>query len=339
MRRRIELSPGFLYNFILLESSLLTDEPILLHLRSAAAVFDDAPMQSLYRTSLIWLLSLCWLWHGQCPYCAAQAAVPSSSGEFCEDAPANQDDSRAQAIRRGSQTAKEGFRNEDEIVEKINAWRTDPDARAWLEAMNYSIEDIEDLLASKPHREKSDILLWIDSKTRGKTREGISIKLVSNPRGFNQVDKRWLDTYAKAWSMPDEVVEALRLFVGEVPPQQPSRDSRRTFLDEMDAASQRLVIDFFLANRQKVAEYMFAGEGEQAAQWWMVTLKPTGRWKIVPTKEAAEFFSQGDVVISSQGSLRIGRITMQRKGGDGGRETANMLQFKVNPAEIFQDNR
>jgi len=27
---------------------------------------------------------------------------------------------------------------------------------------------------------------------------------------------------------------------------------------------------------------------------------------------------------------------MQRKGGDGGRNTANMLQFKLNPAELFE---
>lgn len=26
---------------------------------------------------------------------------------------------------------------------------------------------------------------------------------------------------------------------------------------------------------------------------------------------------------------------MQRKGGDGGRESAKMLQFKINPAELF----
>lgn len=26
---------------------------------------------------------------------------------------------------------------------------------------------------------------------------------------------------------------------------------------------------------------------------------------------------------------------MQRKGGDGGRKTAQMLQFKINPAELF----
>ena len=28
-------------------------------------------------------------------------------------------------------------------------------------------------------------------------------------------------------------------------------------------------------------------------------------------------------------------ITMQRKSGDNGRETAKMLQFKINPAELF----
>lgn len=29
---------------------------------------------------------------------------------------------------------------------------------------------------------------------------------------------------------------------------------------------------------------------------------------------------------------------MQRKGGDNGRETANMLQFKINPTKLFDLN-
>ena len=33
--------------------------------------------------------------------------------------------------------------------------------------------------------------------------------------------------------------------------------------------------------------------------------------------------------------MKIGRITMQRKGGDAGRDTAKMLQFKVDPTELF----
>lgn len=33
--------------------------------------------------------------------------------------------------------------------------------------------------------------------------------------------------------------------------------------------------------------------------------------------------------------IKIGHITMQRKGDDGGRDTAIMLQFKFNPAVLF----
>lgn len=48
-------------------------------------------------------------------------------------------------------------------------------------------------------------------------------------------------------------------------------------------------------------------------------------------------FADGEVRITSQGSLKIGKIGMQRKGGDAGRPTSNMLQFKINPVELFGD--
>jgi hypothetical protein len=41
------------------------------------------------------------------------------------------------------------------------------------------------------------------------------------------------------------------------------------------------------------------------------------------------------VVVTRGGNLRIGRIAMQRKGGDAGRDTAKMLQFKIDPTELF----
>ena len=50
---------------------------------------------------------------------------------------------------------------------------------------------------------------------------------------------------------------------------------------------------------------------------------------------AINHYSQGEVIITKRGNFVIGRITMQRKGGDGGRPTGNMLQFKINPAELF----
>lgn len=46
------------------------------------------------------------------------------------------------------------------------------------------------------------------------------------------------------------------------------------------------------------------------------------------------FFGSGDIEITKRGSIKIGRITLQRKGGDGGRDTANMLQFKIDPSKL-----
>ncbi|MDD6055070.1 MAG: hypothetical protein PUB96_00760 [Helicobacteraceae bacterium] len=31
----------------------------------------------------------------------------------------------------------------------------------------------------------------------------------------------------------------------------------------------------------------------------------------------------------------MGKVGVQRKGGDGGKESAKMLQFKLNPCELF----
>ena len=59
------------------------------------------------------------------------------------------------------------------------------------------------------------------------------------------------------------------------------------------------------------------------------------KWVLKNINEVINFYD-GDVEISPRGSLKIGKITMQRKGGDGGRETAKMLQFKLNPCELFE---
>ncbi|HLC88652.1 MAG TPA: type II restriction endonuclease, partial [Candidatus Nanoarchaeia archaeon] len=49
----------------------------------------------------------------------------------------------------GSETAKGGFRNEDDIIEKFNNWTNDPVAQSWLIAMGYVIEEIEYVKAVK----------------------------------------------------------------------------------------------------------------------------------------------------------------------------------------------
>lgn len=274
---------------------------------------------------------------------------------------------REQEVQRGSQTAKGGFQNEDEIRNKFNEWQKDSDARGWLETMGYTLGDIVSVAATKPHGEKADVEVRVKTGTAERV-EGISIKLVSNPNGFNQIDKRWLKTYAKMWQMPANVHEALSLFVGEKQPEKPGKDPKRLFLNEMDEKTQKAVLVFFETHREQIVSDLFAGDGDHAAGWIMVTLKnqpesldaeavtktPTtagskspkssessksiatkSSWVLCSTRDAADFFGEGKVQITPAGSLKIGRITMQRKGGDNGRETANQLQFKVNPVDLF----
>ena len=56
------------------------------------------------------------------------------------------------------------------------------------------------------------------------------------------------------------------------------------------------------------------------------------KWALKPMNFILNFYGNGDVEITKQGSIKIGKITIQRKGGDGGRDTAKMLQFKINPS-------
>ncbi len=266
------------------------------------------------RTALLLLLVLAWA-AGVCP-----AQAPGT----------------AKAAEKGSQTAKGGFKNEDEIRDKFNNWQDDLDARKWLETMGFRLEDVIEVAARKPHGEKSDVDVVVRTKT-GERKEGISIKLVSSPTGFNQIDKRWLATYVRMWKIPTEAEAALKLFLGEVPPVKPGRAADRMFLTELDEEQRRAVIEFFTANKDRILRDLFRGDGPHAATWFMVAQKggETTRWVLVRDEDAIRFFGEGKIEITRGGNLKIGRVTMQRKGGDGGRETARMLQFKINPALLF----
>lgn len=248
----------------------------------------------------------------------------------------NAQDADAASVELGSRTAKRGFQNEDQIRDKFNNWQSDPDARQWLIAMNYKPATIKSVLASKPHGEKADVEVTVKTDT-GERVERISIKLVSSANGFNQIDKRWLAAYAQMWNMPVDVINALKLFVGETQPARNSRNDERMYLNELDVKTQEAVIDFFTQHKHQIVSDLLVGDGEHAANWFMVTYKATEppKWLIRSSADAVRFFGDGPVEMTRAGNLKIGRIGMQRKGGDNGRETAKMLQFKINPVQLF----
>ena len=240
-------------------------------------------------------------------------------------------------VRRGSSTAKNGFRNEDDVVKKFNNWKKDKDAQDWLKIMDYDLDKIEKVEAVKitgSHKADVQVKIKIYLKDVIAT-ENISIKLVSNPTGYNQIDKRWVNKYAELWKMPENIVISLKLFTGEIKPNiKKIKDPRRMFFNEMDVQTNKNIIDFFESNKFLVIADILRGRDKLPASWMLIYIKPKNLWTLLPMSVVINFYGNGRVRITANGSAKIGRITMQRKGGDGGKPTANMLQFKINPTEI-----
>lgn len=243
----------------------------------------------------------------------------------------------------GSSIAKNGFRNEQEIIDKFNAWSSDEDAQSWLIKMGYELDRIEYVKAERiPGVYKSDVNVLVQVKLRKIVNvENIQVKLVSNKRGYNQIDKRWLRTYDDMWHIPNKVYHLLEYFTGTKPPyREDVRDPKRKrmFLDEFSTEEQQDLTDWFAKNLILIITDVLKGRGQFCAEWILVAQKfeTNARWRLCNINEAIQYyFGDGGVEITKRGSLRLGRITLQRKGGDGGAESANMLQFKLDPTELF----
>ena len=242
-------------------------------------------------------------------------------------------------ILRGSQTAKNGFRNEHEVADKFNNWQIDHEAKQWLVIMQYDLNDIESVYAEVLSGYKADVNVQIKIKLKSAIdTENIQVKLVSNAKGFNQVDKRWLSHYQELWNIPDDVYEILQYFTGEkVPYKANTKDRRRMFLSEMEQDKQNTVIQWFTQNKTLILSDIIRGRGQFSAEWVLVAKKveSNSRWTLKNINEVLQHYSLGEVKISPRGSISLGKVTVQRKGGDGGRDTANMLQFKLDPTELF----
>jgi len=170
--------------------------------------------------------------------------------------------------------------------------------------------------------------------------QNLQVKLVSSLKGgFNQIDKRWVDSYADLWNIPNDIIKILKLFTGEIKSTITGlRKPKRMFLDEMSLDDQDKLINFIQKNKILIISDILKGRGEFSADWTLVVCKSgkESKWVLKSINHVMNVFGAGDVCLSPRKSLNIGKILMQRKGGDNGRPTANMLQFKINPVELFE---
>jgi hypothetical protein len=239
----------------------------------------------------------------------------------------------------GSQTAKNGFKNEDDIVDKFNNWKADDDAKKWLLIMQYELQNIEYVKAVKLSGHKTDVQAQVTIKLKEAIDvQNLQVKLVSNPKGFNQIDKRWVDKYVEMWQIPCSIANIIKRYSGELPPTICNpKDKRRMFANEFTKTEQQSILTWMNQNKSLIVSDILKGRGQFSAEWMLVAQKVNlnSRWVLKPMNFCLNYFGNGEVIMTKQGNFRIAKIGMQRKGGDGGRPTANMLQFKINPAELF----
>ena len=272
-------------------------------------------------------------------------------------------DSRAEI---GSKTAKGGFAVEAQVEAIFNDWKENPLAHVWLSQMGYDISKIEKLLALKiPVRikklylskygfetagdfmelqkfKKADIQVQLYIQLDGCLKlENISVKKANKGANFNQIDKRPVAEYQKMWSFDDGIAHLLKLFTGE---EKVCRNTefyregkKRLFLDEFSVGEQEKIINFFSMNKFRIVADLVRGRGGFSADWILVceTFPDSSHkvWKLVEINNALNFLCQGDVHITPRGSLSVGRIFMQRKGGT---PDPTSLQFKMAPLDLFQ---
>jgi hypothetical protein len=232
----------------------------------------------------------------------------------------------------GSATAKGGFKNEKEICRKFNNWSEDNEAKEWLKTMGYSLNEILKVDANtlpSIKGKKTDIVVSILLKSGLKKEENISVKKIKRGADYNQVDKRWVKEYQKLWNLPDDITKILKIFTGE-------GFTIRIYFNDIPIESRNKIINFFKDNKEQIVSDLVKGRENHQPNWILVTeTDGKSRWVLRDIDSAIKIFSSGDITITDRGNLRIGRIIMQRKGGDAGRPTANMLQFKIHPSDLF----
>ncbi|MEA3475554.1 MAG: type II restriction endonuclease [Candidatus Cloacimonadota bacterium] len=269
----------------------------------------------------------------------------------------------------GSKTAKGGFANEKAICKKFNAWKKDIEAQEWLRIMGYDVKKLDSVKAIQvPTRikrsdlskfgvseeeyeqfvrfKKADAQIRIIIKIGNILKiENLSLKKANKDADYNQIDKRSVDGYQEMWKFSDEIAFWLKLFTGELEPKKYSkktgikkfRDKRRLFLNEMSEVIQNKIIKFFDRNRIIIISDIIKGRGGLSADWMLVTRlnkeNKTTTWTLKDINVVMNFFGKGEVCVSPRGSLYIGRITTQRKGGT---PDPTKLQFKIKPCQLFK---
>lgn len=230
-------------------------------------------------------------------------------------------------VKWGSDLAKKGFLFESKLVDLINDFENNEDGKNILMGMGYNISEIFSCKAKRKSGLKTDVYLEIINKYGEIKNEGIQAKKVSNKKGFNQIDKRWVDKYVEIIALTEKSRRTLKYFTGELLPYI-KNGKKRMFMYEFSEEERNGLLNELNSKKREFLNLIFKGEEEKYAPKWMV-ISHMNEIKMVKIDDLIDEYVKQNFELTKKGSIKLGSITIQRKGGDNGRKTAQMLQVKI----------
>jgi hypothetical protein len=197
------------------------------------------------------------------------------------------------------------------------------------------IEFPENPYALKPkNRKKCDIKVISGSGNNSSL--CITLKTITNA-SFHQIDRRWLDKWARILDMPQNIYD---IFIDAI--KRVAENGNACFILPKD---REIVKEFLNSNLTKIMKEIFKA-GEEDVKVLAIYNVATNKICFFDLGEVIEYFAKSEITFSNKGIIKIGEfITIQRKGGNRShirmkktdlRHPGNQLQFKFKPLEFMK---
>lgn len=186
--------------------------------------------------------------------------------------------------------------------------------------------------------EKPDVVLHLTDEE--KEYAFISLKCCKNfATAFNQIKRCSLDKFQDEFGVDEEVIAVLKKYTAK---------KKKLLPENYSAKELNCLLKFLNRMQQALLSSAFAGQDNRPkANWLLLHQWTPPNWRLnIGKKTSSSLVSmtkiltklQGvEVTYSKRGTITFGAgVTLQRKGGDNGKKSANDLQFKLRIKQLLE---
>lgn len=248
---------------------------------------------------------------------------------------------------RGRRAAMNGILEEKRVVEELNNWTSSEEGRKWLnEILERDGLELNQIAAVSAcgiggKLSKTDVQLQVATNDSVERTYGIQVKKLSGRSSGHQIDRRSPESFGRILGMPDKAIEGLKEFTGD--------GGRRKYMEDIDPSKREVIADFFRKreNLDRFFNFILKGNDESLAPQYTILIqecrdedgRKIRKSILLSEEEILNEIRQDDTLSfpprrkdGSRQGIRIGGITLQRKGG---RPNPENIQCKCNIGKLF----